>query len=326
VGAGNFASLVLLPRLARSEGVRLRSIASAKGMTAVTRGDRHGFEQAVASPEDVFGDETVDAVFIATRHDQHADLALNALKRGKGVFVEKPLAIAPDSLLAFETGVADLGAQAPLWTVDFNRRFSPAARSVADFFAGTTGPKAVQYRFNAGPVPGDHWTQDAELGGGRLVGEACHALDLICFLLGAQITRVFAECVVRPGGVSEDESVVALRLDDGSVASLLYAAGGDNGVPKERVEVLGGGRMAVIDDFEAVTLSTSGRARTRRGSARDKGHTSALEAFLGAMRRGGPPPIPYPDLLNVSWATLAMVESLRTGVPVEVRTYRSVEG
>jgi predicted dehydrogenase len=325
IGAGNFASVVLLPRLAKTEGVRLRSITSAKGVTAAARGSRHGFEQAVSAPEDVISRDGIDAVFIATRHDHHADLALSALRHGKAVFVEKPLAITREALRAFEDGVVELGDRVPLWMVDFNRRFSASARMVSEFFATVSGPRTLQYRFNAGAVPAEHWTQDPEIGGGRLVGEACHALDLTCFLLDAQITRVFAECATRAGGIAEDESVVILRMDDGSVATLMYSVGGDRGLPKERIEVLGGGRMAVIDDFDSVTLSAEGRSQIRK-SAREKGHAAAVDAFLSAVRTGGPPPIPHGTLLNVSWATLAMVESLHTGLPVEVETYRPVEG
>jgi len=210
--------------------------------------------------------------------------------------------------------------------VGFNRRFSRAARAVAEFLASSPGPKTLHYRFNAGRVPAGHWTEDPEVGGGRFVGEACHALELTCFLLQAQITRVFAEAVARGGGLAEDETSMIARLDDGSVATILYSSNGDRGMPKERIEVLGGGRFAVIDDFDSVTLSVDGRARMRKLSARDKGHSGAVDAFLGAARAGGPPPIAYGTLLNVSWATLAAMESLRTGVPVEVRTYRSVAG
>ena len=326
IGTGNFASLVLLPRLASAGNLRLRSLASAAGVTAVARGERFGFERAAGSAEEVIADGDVDTIFIATRHDRHTEQALAALRQGKATFVEKPLAIDSEALRVFEAGLLELGSRAPLWMVDFNRRFSPAARAVSAFFGAISGPRTLQYRFNAGMVPADHWTQDPGVGGGRLVGEACHALDLTSFLLGSQITRVFAECVTRAGGIAEDESVVVLRLENGSVATLTYSAGGDRGLPKERIEVLGGGRMAVIDDFDRVTLSSDGRARTSRTGTREKGHAEAVDAFLDAVRAGGPPPIPYESLLNVSWATLAMVESLRTGLPVEVRTYRLVAG
>jgi predicted dehydrogenase len=320
VGAGNFASLVLLPALGRVPGVRFRSIASAGGVSASVRGERLGFEVACTDEREVLGDERVDAVFVATRHDLHAEQALAALVAGKHVFVEKPLAIDAERLASFEEGVAALGDACPLWTVGFNRRFSASAREAKAFLADVRAPLTISYRFNAGPIPNDHWTQDPEVGGGRLVGEACHALDLARFLVGSPIARVFAESVAPGGsaGAGDDQTVIVARFENGSVASICYFAGGDKGFPKERIEVFGGGAVAVIDDFKALTLSRGGRARSPRLAGRDKGHAAELRAFVDAVRSGGEPPIPYAELMNVSWAALAAVESLRTGLPVEV--------
>jgi predicted dehydrogenase len=262
----------------------------------------------------------VHAVFIATPHDVHAEQAVAALRGGKHVFVEKPLAIDAGQLAAFEDAIDDLGAPAPLWTVGFNRRFSAAARRVVAFFSGLAAPRTLTYRMNAGAVAEDHWTQHLDVGGGRLVGEACHALDLASYLVGGRIVRVFTEALVPGGsaGAGDDQAVIVARFDNGAVASIAYFAGGDRALPKERIEVFGGGRVAVIDDFAAVTLAADGRVRRHR-TGRDKGHRALVEAFVSAVRTGGPPPIPYAALLNVSWAALAATESLRTGVPVPVR-------
>jgi predicted dehydrogenase/threonine dehydrogenase-like Zn-dependent dehydrogenase len=323
IGAGNYASLVLLPTLGRVHGVRPEIICSAHGVNAASMGRQHGFGRATSSVEEVMDDERVQAVFIATRHDLHAGQALLALGRGKHAFVEKPLAINPEQLDEFERGLLELGERAPVWTLGFNRRFSLAARTVSEFFSTVAAPMTLSYRFNAGAIPQDHWTQDLEIGGGRLVGEACHALDLAAYLLRGQIVRVFAEAVAPGGGVGagDDHTVVVARLDNGSVASIAYFAGGDKGFGKERVEVFGGGRVAVIDDFKTVALSEGGRTKTQRIAGRDKGHHAELEAFLAAMRAGGPPPIPSAQLLNVSTATLSVMESLRIGSPVAVRVY-----
>jgi predicted dehydrogenase/threonine dehydrogenase-like Zn-dependent dehydrogenase len=322
VGAGNFASLVLLPLISQTTGVRPRAICSAGGVSATVRGERHGFEIACTSVDDVISDDTVDAVFLATRHNLHSEQALSALRAGKHVFIEKPLAISEEQLAAFESGLADIEGGAPVWTVGFNRRFSPAAMLVREFFSAINAPATLAYRFNAGAIPQDHWTQDLAVGGGRLVGEACHALDLASFLLGGQIRRVFAESIAPGGGrgAADDQTVIVARFDNGSVASIGYFAGGDKGLAKERIELFGSGRAAVIDDFKAVTLSKDGRARSHKISRRDKGHSAEIEAFFSAVRRGGPPPIPYSSLLNVSWASLAVMESLRTGFPVDVQT------
>jgi predicted dehydrogenase len=257
---------------------------------------------------------------VATRHNLHVEQALAALRSGKHVFIEKPLAINAEQLLAFEQGVIELGERCPLWMVGFNRRFSPAARLVAEFFSSVQASCTLSYRFNAGPVPQDHWTQDLAEGGGRLIGEACHALDLASYLLGAQIVRVYAEAVSPGGsvGAGDDQTVIVARFNNGSVASIGYFAGGDKGFPKERIEVFGGGKVAVIDDFKTVTLSEHGRVRTQKIAGHDKGHRAELESFISAVRAGGSPPIPYLELLHVSWAALAVLESLRTGLPVVV--------
>jgi predicted dehydrogenase len=324
LGAGNFASLVLLPGLAKLPKVRLRAVCSARGVRATIRAERFGFELAATSAEELWNDPATDAVLVLTRHDLHAEQALAGLRAGKHLLVEKPLAIDSAQLDAFEEGLSSLGADAPLWMVGFNRRFAPATTRVRDYFKGVSAPLTLNLRMNAGPIPREHWTQDSEVGGGRLIGEACHFLDLAVFLTGARITRVFAESVAPGGsaGSGEDQAAILLRLDDGSIASVSYFAGGDKSFPKERIEVFGGGRVAVIDDFQSVSLTREGKTEHESLGNRDKGHHAELEAFLEAIRAGGPAPIPPQDLLNVSRATLAVVESLNTGLPVLVDTYR----
>ncbi|HYH47603.1 MAG TPA: bi-domain-containing oxidoreductase, partial [Thermoanaerobaculia bacterium] len=316
VGAGNFSSLVLLPEIARLPGVRRRALCSAGGVSALVRGERHGFEVAATSYEEVLADREVEAVVIATRHHQHAAQLLAALRAGKHVFVEKPLAIDFEELEELVDGLHGLGREeggCQIWTVGFNRRFSRAARQVAEFFAGVEGPRSVVYRFAAGPVPADHWVRDPEVGGGRLVGEACHALDTVRFLVGSPIVRIHAEA--SPGG--DDRAAMTLRFADGSVATVGYFAGGDPAFPKERIEVQGGGRTAVIDDFARLDLARGGKVKTVR-LPRDKGHAAELAAFFESVRRGGKPPIAYGELLNVSRAALAARTSIAIGLPVEV--------
>jgi predicted dehydrogenase len=323
VGAGNFASLVLLPKLSKIKGVKPRSICSAGGVSATVRGEQFGFEEACTSIDLILSDDKVDAIFLATRHDLHSGQALAALRRGKHVFIEKPLAIDARQLDEFARGLEELGNAAPIWTVGFNRRFSPAASAAADFFRGVSGPRTLNYRFNAGPIPSDHWTQDLSVGGGRLVGEACHAIDLAAFLFGSQVVRVYAEAVTPGGaaGAGDDQTAFVARFADGSVASINYFAGGDKAFPKERIELFGGSRVAVIDDFKTVTLSKGGHARVEKMRGRDKGHDAELEAFVGAVRAGGQPPIPYGSILNVSWASLSLMESVQTGMPVNVPVF-----
>jgi predicted dehydrogenase/threonine dehydrogenase-like Zn-dependent dehydrogenase len=320
VGAGNYASLVLLPALQRQDGIRYRAIASAGGVSAVSRGERNDFEIACSDAEALFADADVNTVVVATRHGNHADLAARAMAAGKHCWVEKPLAVNPEQLEAVEAAVASAGADRPVLAVGFNRRWAPATEAVREVFDGVDEPLSMVYRFHGGPLPQDHWTRDPDEGGGRLVGEACHAFDLVSFLAGAPITRVFAESV-RPGGGSafaEDRAMVSLRFADGSVASVAYLSAGDKAHPKERLEVFGGGRVAVLDDFRSVHVTRDGKSKTHKLGAREKGQGAALAAFLRCIREGSGDPVDVSSLFNTTRATFAAMESLRTGMPVEL--------
>jgi len=319
IGAGSFASAVLLPAVAAEPGLALRGVCSAGGLSALTQARRHGFRYVCGDHREILDDPETHAVFIATRHDRHAALLVEALRAGKHVFLEKPLAVDAaglDEILAY---LEEVGGAGPCWTVGFNRRFAPASVAARDHFGGVDEPLAATYRFNAGDLPADHWAHDPEAGGGRVVGEACHAVDLLSYLHGSPPARVQAETAptgkaLRAGG---DRCAITLRHADGGVSTLLYTSGGDRAAPKERVEVFGGGRVAVIDDFRRVELYAGGRRSVRRWRGQDKGHRAEVAAFLAAVRRGGPGPIPLADLLAATRATLGALESARDGNPVE---------
>ena len=214
------------------------------------------------------------------------------------------------------------GPTAPLLMVGFNRRFAPATRKVKEFFAGVGAPLTVSIRFNAGAIPPEHWTQDEEVGGGRIIGEACHAIDLATFLVGAPPVRVYAESVGgSPGQVTDDQCFITLRHANGAVSSVAYLAGGDRAFPKERIEVLGSGRVAVIDDFRSVITSAGGRMRSKRLGGQDKGHQAEVKAFADAITSGGPAPIPWSDLYAVSLASILAVQSLREGCPFDIPAF-----
>jgi predicted dehydrogenase len=320
VGVGNFARTVLLPAIRKVPQLYPRLLCSAKGLSAYHTGDKLGFEAVTADEDEAFAADDVDLVFIATRHDQHARQVVKALKARKHVFVEKPLALTAEEISAIEAALAACSDPKPLLMVGFNRRFSPAAKSVLDFFREVSEPLTVSIRFNAGAIPANHWTQADEVGGGRIVGEACHALDLATYLTGSVPVRVFAESI---GGttapkITDDQCFITVRHGNGSISSVGYLSGGDKAFPKERVEVFGGGRVAVIDDFRDLTMCVRGKIKKRKGLYQDKGHAAEIREFAGALLHGQPSPIPWEDLRAVSLASLLAVRSIRESMPFDV--------
>ena len=321
LGAGNFARMVLLPAAQKEPALELASICSGAGVSASHVAGKLGFRTVAASEAEVLADPAVDVVFVLTRHDQHGTQVLEALRAGKHVFVEKPLALTVDEVLAIEAALGTApGERRPVLLVGFNRRFSPAAATARGFFSGVREPLSVSIRMNVGDIPADHWTQDEATGGGRLIGEACHAIDLATFLVGAPPVRVFAESVGGPSApkITDDRCFLTLRHENGAISSIGYLAGGDKGFPKERVEILGGGRIAVIDDFKSVTTSVGGKQETHRALQQDKGHRAEIAELARVLSHGGPAPIPWGDLRAVSLASILAVRSLREGVAFEV--------
>ena len=316
IGTGNFARLVALPHIQSAAGVRLRGLCSARGVNAEQFGRTGGFAFAATDPAEILADPETSAVFILTRHDLHADLVVRALRLGKHVFVEKPLCITAPELQTIASCVEELGDECPLLMVGFNRRFAPAVASLRTHF-NARSPLAVSYRFAVPDLTPDAWPHDLEVGGGRLVGEACHAIDTCAAIVGSVPMRVYAESV-RAGsnGESLDDRVfITLRHENGSVSSVSYQAGGDRGGPTERIEVFGGGRTAVMDDWDRIELWSDNRCTKARGG-RDRGHAGEIKAFLGSCRNGGAWPIPWPDLYATTWAAFAAVRSLKDGEPI----------
>jgi predicted dehydrogenase/threonine dehydrogenase-like Zn-dependent dehydrogenase len=322
IGAGNYARSTLLPNLVKTGAFHLVSVCDLDGLMAAHAAQRHGADSASSDASAVIRDPNVQAVFVLTRHDEHARLVIEAIRAGKHVFVEKPLALCVEELAEIEKTLGEAGDKAPMVTVGFNRRFSPSAIAVRNAFGSVQSPITVSIRFNAGAIPAEHWTQDGEVGGGRIVGEACHAIDLATFLCNSPPVRVYAESIGGAAAppVTDDQAFLTLRHANGSISSIGYLAGGDKSFPKERVEVIGGGKVAVIDDFRSVTLVSGGKSKTRKAWSQDKGHRAELDAFAAALKSGGPPPIPWSDLRAVSLAAILAVRSLREGVPFEIPT------
>jgi predicted dehydrogenase len=316
VGAGGYATRMLLPHF-KAAGAEFRAIASASGVSALNVGRRFGFAACVSGADEVFADESVNLFVIATRHDTHARLAQLGLEAGRHVFVEKPLALSEEEL--GEVLEAARRARGRLM-VGFNRRFAPLAVRAKEFFADARAPLSIVYRVNAGRVPREHWTQDEREGGGRIVGEACHFIDLCQFWTGAPVARVYAEPISsRDEQVTDEDNVMmTLRFADGSNATVAYVAEGDKPLAKERVEIFGGGRSFVLEDFRRATLHRGGKEEAVKLRAQDKGQAAQARAVCAVVREGGEAPIPLEELANTSRATFRIRESLRAARPLEV--------
>jgi predicted dehydrogenase/NADPH:quinone reductase-like Zn-dependent oxidoreductase len=313
VGAGAFASGVLVPALAKVPNVRLDAVVSARGLSCRHLADKFGFQRCSTEADEILTGPDADAVVIATRHNLHARQVIAALDAGKHVFVEKPLALAPDELDAILAAQARAGK---LLLVGYNRRFSPLARELADFHAGRRSPLVMNYRVNAGLIPPESWIHDPAIGGGRVVGEVCHFIDLAAFLAGAPPVSVYAQGVASGSGVRSDDNVlITVGFGDGSLCNIAYVASSDASAGKERLEALGAGASAVLDDFRLLDLHRAGKRRVIRKFVQDKGHAAEMQAFVDAVRRGGPPPIDITTIAAVSRATFAAVDSLRDGLP-----------
>ncbi|MGH7517721.1 MAG: bi-domain-containing oxidoreductase [Gemmatimonadales bacterium] len=313
IGAGTFARNTLLPAL-RPLGVRFRSVANATGLSARHTADRFGFESCTTRAEDVLEDPAVNWVLVATRHDTHASLTGAALRAGKAAFVEKPLAMTREELGML---VAAHAGGAPLM-VGFNRRFAPATDKVLELFRGHAEPLVVNYRVNAGYLPPTHWLQDPVLGGGRVIGEACHFIDWMRYVVGAPIVSVTGSAMANGGVYSTDNVAVQLRFEDGSLGNLLYVANGDAGLPKEYVEIFSQRSAAVIDDYRRVRRYVKGREETLKLGSQDKGHRRQMTLVVEALRSGKAMPIPAAELFEVTDATFAVLESIASGQPVRV--------
>ncbi len=317
IGAGNFARLMLLPAVRKENGLAWRGLCTAKGLNAVHSGQKNGFGFATTDVNEIWSDSATNVVFIATRHNLHAELVVAALRAGKHVFVEKPLCISREQLAQIDDAVAALGAGGPILMVGLNRRFAPATGKVRDFMAGSH-PLSMSYRFASGFIPAGHWTQDEDVGGGRIIGEACHAIDTCVSIVGCPVERVFAESVRKEGGLetTDDRVFITLRHRGGSVSCVSYQAGADSAFTPERIEVFGNGRIGVIDGWKDVALWRGARV-TRVDGHKDRGHQGEVRAFLDTCRHGGAWPIPWAHLRNVAETTFLAVRSLREGIPLE---------
>jgi predicted dehydrogenase/threonine dehydrogenase-like Zn-dependent dehydrogenase len=309
LGAGNYAKGVLLPAVDRLPGVCKVAISTATGPSARRTAERHGYAKCTTDSAEVLADPAVDLVFVATQHASHAALAARALRAGKAVWLEKPAAITPEQLAELEAALAETQG---FLALGFNRRFSPHARRVREAFAGRRGPLAIQYTVAAGPTPAGSWHTDPAVGGGRVIGEVCHFVDLCGFLVGAPPASIFASALGRDP--ETDDSIQALlRYPDGSSAAIQYLAHASTALPKERFEASADGRTALCDNFRKTrVLGGQGLSTWNQ----DKGQASAVREVVAAVRAGAPSPFGWAEIAATTRATFAMLESARSGRPV----------
>jgi predicted dehydrogenase len=310
LGAGNYAKMVFLPTVKKVGGIAPIAIASATGLSAQHAARKFGYGYATTSDAEIINDPAINVVAILTRHNLHAQQVIAALKAGKRVFCEKPLAMNKEELSEIARILKTV--KNPVLMTGFNRRFAPLSTRLKEFIRQRSEPLVIHYRVNAGLLPKDHWSNDLEVGGGRIIGEACHFIDYLAFLAGACPESVSAQALPDNGTYSEDNVVLTFNFPDGSIGMVSYLANGDKAFPKERIEVFCGGRVAVLNDFRSLELYQNGSRKVIRKLLRqDKGHRAAWAAFLRSLTSGGEPPIPYNELLGVTSATFAAVSAIR---------------
>lgn len=311
IGAGNYASSMLLPHLAENDAVKLERVVTTSALSAANAKRKFGFANASTDLDEVLDDDSIDAIFVVTRHSSHAELTNRALKAGKAVFVEKPLALTVDELASVRDTIAETGNDR--LAVGFNRRYAPLLNEARIHFGRRIGPASIRYLVNAGTLAGNSWyTQDAE--GTRFTGEGGHFIDTVSWLIGEDPVSVYA--AATPG---QKDLQTVLRYPDGSTATITYATNGSTQFQKETIDLTADGKVLKFDDFaRAAVFGRKKWASSRIPKGRDKGQATELREFLKAVMTGEPMPVPFESLAATTLATLAVETSLNTGAPVRI--------
>lgn len=310
IGAGNYATAVLMPAF-KEAGALLRCVASSTGVSGVHAAKKYGFEETTTETDRIFSDADINTVVITTRHDSHSSFVIKALKAGKHVFVEKPLALTLDDLKEIESAYSmpnDQHLRKTLLMVGFNRRFAPQVQKIKALLADVKGPKSFVMTVNAGSIPADHWTQDPSVGGGRIVGEACHFIDLFRYL-AAEPIRDYA--VNRMDAVTGDTVDLEFSFQDGSIGTIHYFANGNKAFSKERLEVFAAGRVLQLHNFRKLTGFGWPRFYKMNLWRQDKGQAACAAAFLKAIEQGAVAPIPFDETVEVSRVSIELAEACR---------------
>lgn len=313
IGAGSFAQSYLLPNAKQYSS--LDTVVTRNGMNAKNVAVKFGFNKASSEPTDILKNAGINTVFIATQHDTHASYVINCLKKDKKVFVEKPLAISQDELEKVIETYSSL--ENPALLVGFNRRFADVSVHAKEVFKKVGEPLVMNFRVNAGFIPKDHWTQTSA-GGGRIIGEGCHFIDLMQFLTGAEPVKVYAECISTESSKikNNDNVAITIKFSDGSVGNLVYTANGDKALPKEHFEIFGGNTVFIINDFQQGLLFQNNQKKVIKNSG--KGHRQEVKAFYDAIAGGSPMPISFRSICLTTATTFRIVDSLSSGLPQEI--------
>nr|WP_246853938.1 bi-domain-containing oxidoreductase [Vibrio crassostreae] len=311
VGAGNYASRVLMPAF-KNAGAGLNTVVTSAGMSAVHHGKKQGFVKASTEYKDVLADKAIDTVVIATQHNLHAQQTIDAIAAEKHVFVEKPLALYESEIDAIE-GAFNATQTKPKVMVGYNRRFAPHVVKMKELLSSVKGPKTFIMTMNAGEIPSDHWTQDPTVGGGRIIGEACHYIDLMRHLAGCKITGFNAMCMGDSPGVviREDKASITLSFEDGSFGTIHYFANGGKDFPKERIEVFANDAALQLDNFrKLVGFGWKGFSKMKL-SSQDKGQNDCSKAFVDSIKQGSVSPISFDEIIEVARVSCQVAEQLR---------------
>jgi predicted dehydrogenase/threonine dehydrogenase-like Zn-dependent dehydrogenase len=313
IGAGNFTKMTVLPAL-KNSGAHYKYISSAGGLSAKSLSNKYGFEYSTTDYTEILNDKEVDIVMITTRHDMHASMVIESIKAGKNVFVEKPLALNPNELEAIISEYEKL--QNPISiTVGFNRRFSPHIQRAKKLIGNT--PMNIVATMNAGFIPPDVWVQDMKVGGGRIIGEACHFIDLMVFLTGSKVSSVVMNALGTNPEENTDNAIITLRFANGSQGVINYFSNGSKEYAKERVEIFSQGRILILDNFRKLK-GYGFRDFSSMNTSLDKGHKNQFLQLIKQVKVGGTSLIPFEELINTTKASFAAIESLRTGSWVNI--------
>ncbi|WP_034042342.1 bi-domain-containing oxidoreductase [Wocania ichthyoenteri] len=314
IGAGSFAQSYLIPHV-KKQGVSLDTVVTTKGITAKNVGSKFEFSKASSDAKDIIGSSEINTVFIATPHNSHSSYTIEALNSGKHVFVEKPIAMNLDELDKVKE--AYLKSKSKLM-VGFNRRFSPIAEKINEVFSKNNEAKVINIRVNAGFLPKEHWTQNPNLGGGRVIGEMCHFIDLMQFFTSSKPIKVYAACVKTENTklTPEDNISITISFQDGSIGNLLYLGNGDKSLPKELVEVFSGGTIGRIHDFRSGEIHQSNKVVKLKLDG--KGHKQEIEAFISSLKSNKTSPIPFESIYLTTLTTFKILDSIATGLPQEI--------